>query len=152
MNQLAHINILIIGHREWYNEFMPTLRSNLSMQYSIEFIDDIDHATQRLWHNSYDILLMEEKFSREYTINLSKMSYAMSRPSIILCDNALTLYTYKLWKCISKFTNKFITSKKLIFFLYKNDKKIIPFITDLSNHHQYFDIISSEIYKNVLCQ
>jgi hypothetical protein len=122
----------------------------LDEQYTIEYIDDINAANKRLWHNSYDILLLEEKFSNEYTIKLSKMSYAMSRPSIILCENTLKLFMYKVWKRLSKFTNTFITSKKLIFFMGNKDKRIINFISDLANHHQFFDVITKEIYSNTL--
>lgn len=121
---------------------------NLDEQYTIEYINDIEAANQRLWHNSYDILLLEEKFSDEYTIQLSKMSYAMSRPSIILCDNKLKLFMYKLWKKLSNFTNTFITSKKLIFFMSQKDTRITEFISNLAHHHQFFDTITKEIYTN----
>ena len=80
-----NLNILIIGNQDWYNTIQPIL-AELTEKYTTEYINDIDAANKRLWHNSYDILLLEEKFSRENTINLTKMSYAMSRPSIILCN------------------------------------------------------------------
>ena len=77
------------------------------------------------------------------------MSYAMSRPSIILCKNVFTLFSYKLWKALSRFTNKFITSKQLIFFVRdKNDELILRLIKTLSHKSQLFSIVTSEICKN----
>lgn len=110
-----HINLLVIGNNPWYNDFIKVL-SGLDEKYTIEYIGNIHEANQRLWHNSYDILLLEEEFSKEYTIQLSKMSYAMSRPSIILCKQP-KLFFYNIWKKISNFTNTFITSKQLIYFM-----------------------------------
>lgn len=121
----------------------------LTEQYTVEYINDITIANKRLWHNSYDILLLEEQFSKDHTLKLSKMSYAMSRPSIILCNNAVKLYMYKLWKHLSNWTNRFITSKKLIFFIRNNDSNILSVISDLANHHQYFNIITKEICSNI---
>lgn len=110
------INLLIIGNKEWYEVFSSVLH-NLDNDYTIEYISDINVAKQRLWRNSYDILLLEENFSKENTIDLTKMSYAMSRPSIIICDNKIKLWLYWIWKHFSDFTSKFITAKKLIYFL-----------------------------------
>lgn len=74
----------------------------------------------------------------------------MSRPSIILCNNPIKLFGYKLWKLLSKFTNQFITSKKLIFFKGDYDSDLLAFISELANHHQFFNIITNEINKNTL--
>ena len=78
------------------------------------------------------------------------MSYAMSRPSIILCKNPIKLFCYNLWKLLSKFTNQFIISKKLIFFRSDKDKELISFISQLANHHQFFDLITNEIKNQTL--
>lgn len=138
------INLLVVGHKSWYNRFIQDLKI-LPDDYTVEYISDINAANARLWHNSYDILLLEEQFSKEHTIKLSQMSYAMSRPSIILCKNQFKLFSYNIWKALSKFTNSFITSKKLIFFRNERDKRLINFINELANHHQFFDIITQEI-------
>jgi hypothetical protein len=106
---------------------------------------EINEANERLWHNSYDILLLEENFSKENTIELSKMSYAMSRPSIILCNNYKFIW-YQFWKYLSSFTNKFTTSKKLIYFITNNN--LIPeFIPQISEKHNLFNKVTSEIHN-----
>jgi hypothetical protein len=142
-----HINLLVIGNKDWY-ESLLTILCGLDEVYTVEFISDIYEANARLWHNSYDILLLEEEFSKKYTIQLSKMSYAMSRPSIILCKNIFKILLYKFWKKFSKFTNKFVTSRQMIFFARTEDKDLLNTIFDLAHHHQYFDVITSEINSN----
>lgn len=123
--------------------------NNLTDHYTIEYINDIDVANKRLWHNSYDILLLDEKFSKKYTIDLSKMSFAMSRPSIVLCRNFFTLLSYKLWKALSKFTHRFTTSKQLIFFIDNNNKDLIlRLIKTLSHKSQLFYLVTKEICNN----
>lgn len=148
MESHKKLNLLIIGNQTWYNQFISDI-DILTKTYNIEYISDINQANKRLWHNSYDILLLEEKFSNEHTIKLTKMSYAMSRPSIIFCNNTIKLLSYKLWKHLSDFTNKFKTSKKLIFFLKNKDKQTVSFINTLSHNHQYLDIITKEIQNNL---
>lgn len=143
-----HINLLVIGNKEWYNSLL-TILHNLNEIYTVEYISDIRQANARLWHNSYDILLLEEKFSEAYTIDLSKMSYAMSRPSIILCNNLFKVFCYKLWKKFSIFTNKFTTAQKMIFFAKNNDNTLLDTISDLAHHHQYFELITSEIHSKI---
>ena len=113
-----NINLLLIGNKKWYKEFIPFL-TDLDSNYTIEYISNIELANARLWHNSYDILVLEESFSKKHTIELSKMSYAMSRPTIIICNNSLKLFLYFIWKHFSDFTSRFITSKKLIYFILK---------------------------------
>ena len=142
-----HINLLIIGNKDWYESLLDIL-CDLDEVYTIEFISDIYEANARLWHNSYDILLLEEDFSKKYTIQLSKMSYAMSRPSIILCKNIFKIFFYKLWKTFSKFTNKFLTSRQMILFAKADDKDLLNTISDLAHHHEYFDVITREINSN----
>lgn len=111
-----NIKLLVIGNKTWYDKLYPILL-HLNEHYTIEYISDINTAKQRLWHNSYDILLLEEDFSKTNTIELTKMSYAMSRPSIIICKNKFKLFFYFIWKHFGDFTSRFITSKKLIFFM-----------------------------------
>lgn len=77
------------------------------------------------------------------------MSYAMSRPSIVLCRNFFTLFSYKLWKALSKFTTKFTTSKQLIFFVNNNNKELIlRLVKTLSHKSQLFSLVTTEICKN----
>lgn len=76
----------------------------------------------------------------------------MSRPSIILCSSRLKLIWYKLWKNLSEFTNRFVTSKKLIYFMLNTDNSILNFILNLSNHDQYFKLITEEIHTNCCIQ
>ena len=63
------INLLVIGNKDWYESLLNVLCS-LDEVYTVEFISDIYAANARLWHNSYDILLLEEDFSKKYTIFL----------------------------------------------------------------------------------
>jgi hypothetical protein len=145
--ETSKINILVIGTVEWYKDFAAIL-SNLTTNFTIEFICDIQKARARLWHNSYDILIIEEKFTKKHTIKLSKMAYAMSRPSIVICNNIIKNISYNCWKYMSKFTNTCETSKKLIHFMFPN-KNVIRYVDNLANHHQYFDIITKEISDNI---
>lgn len=71
------------------------------------------------------------------------MAYAMSRPALILCNNYKFIW-YQLWKYLSDFTNKFVTSKKLIYFL-PNKNLILDFIPCISEKHKLFNIVTSEI-------
>lgn len=100
---------------------LPYLRK-LLFGYTVEYINNIKAARERLWHNSYDVLLLEERLSKKYTLDLSKMAYAMSRPTIIFCSNRLKYYSYLIWKFLSKFTKKHKTSRKLIYCLQNYNK------------------------------
>jgi hypothetical protein len=105
-------------------------------------------ALKRLNHNSYDILLLEDNFSKFNTIRLSTMAYAMSRPTIIICNSYFKqLYYTIFWKYFSKFCRRFKTSRKLIFFT-KNNSKHAEMVEHLAkNHLQYFQQINDEITK-----
>lgn len=95
MKQQCKINFLIIGHSEWFDSIRGIL-SDIEIPHTVQFISDLEAAKARLWHNSYDILIMEQKFSKEYTIKLSQMAYAMFRPSIIVCENKWSTLLYKI--------------------------------------------------------
>jgi hypothetical protein len=58
MEQIKKLNLLIIGNQNWYNKFISSMNV-LTETYNIEYISDIKQANARLWHNSYDILLLE---------------------------------------------------------------------------------------------
>lgn len=144
------IRILAIGNDEYINSLAGVFLAKLEMEYSLETIKEEKLALSRLNHNSYDILLLQDGFSKYNTIRLSTMAYAMSRPTIIICNSFFKqLYYLLFWKPFSKFTRRFKTSRKLIFFSKNNEKysKLIKHLAE--NHLQYFEIINSEIAKKV---
>lgn len=50
------------------------------------------------------------------------MAYAMSRPTIIFCNNIFKYYSYLIWKAFSKFFKKYKTAKKLIYCIQNYNK------------------------------
>lgn len=147
--ELQHekLHILIIGNDQWYSQHSSFFKK-LQDKYSLEYIKDIHEASQRLWHNSYDMLLIEQKFCKENTIKLSKLSYARSKPSIILCNNLFMELIYKIWKRFSKFCRICSTMRKLMFIYYNINKQLIRNIDNIANtHYQYRDSITLEIKK-----
>lgn len=140
------IRILVIGDIEFIESLNQIFLVKLVPKFSLEAISNEKQALQRLNHNSYDILLLQDGFSKYNTIRLSTMAYAMSRPTIIICNSIIKQVYYMLyWKHFSKFTRRFRTSKKLIFFSMNNSKhsELIKYLA--SNHLQYFEIINNEI-------
>lgn len=140
------IRILAIGNNKFINSLSQIFLAKLESAYVLETITDEKTALKRLNHNSYDVLLLQDKFSKYNTIRLSTMAYAMSRPTIIICNSILKQFYYSiLWKHFSKFTRRFKTSKQLIFFSMNNSNhsKLIEYLAE--NHLQYFNIINSEI-------
>ena len=116
------IRILAIGNIEFINSLNSIFLSKVIDHYGIETISDEKMALKRLNHNSYDILLLEDNFSKFNTIRLSTMAYAMSRPTIIICNSYFKqLYYTIFWKYFSKFCRRFKTSRKLIFFTKRKD-------------------------------
>jgi hypothetical protein len=142
------IRILAIGNIEFINSLNSIFLSKVIDHYGIETISDEKMALKRLNHNSYDILLLEDNFSKFNTIRLSTMAYAMSRPTIIICNSYFKqLYYTIFWKYFSKFCRRFKTSRKLIFFT-KNNSKHAEMVEHLAkNHLQYFQQINDEITK-----
>lgn len=140
------IRILAMGDAAFVHSLNNIFLANLLDGYCLETILDEKLALQRLNHNSYDILLLQDGFSKYNTIRLSTMAYAMSRPTIIICNSIFKLIYYTLfWKPFSKFTRHFKTSKKLIFFS-SNNSKHSELVKHLANNHlQYFEIINNEI-------
>lgn len=140
------IRILVIGDIEFIESLNQIFLVKLVQKFSLETISNEKQALQRLNHNSYDILLLQDGFSKYNTIRLSTMAYAMSRPTIIICKNAIKQIYYSIyWKHFSKFCRRFKTCKKLIFFAV-NDTKHSDLVEYLANNHlQYFETINSEI-------
>ena len=97
------LHILIIGNGEWIKKHDAFLK-DLSADFELQYITNIDEALQRLWHNSYDLLIIEHKFCKQNTIDLTKYSYARSKPSIIVCQNMFVeLYYRKDLVILSKY-------------------------------------------------
>ena len=145
--KMKKIRILIIGRSLWLNEVKKSFEES-SKDYAIEVIEDEDEAISRLTHNSYDILVINEKFSNLNSIELASLAYAMTRPTIITCSNVLSYICYTIWHHFSRFSNRFKTSKKLIYFNYKfkNINSHIKFLSQ--NYAQYFNVIKEEIKNN----
>lgn len=139
------LNILIIGNVKWFNHHLYFF-NNLQNKYNIQFIKNIQEANERLWHNNYDMLIIEQDFCKKYTINLSQLSYARSKPSIILCDDFLTQCIFKLWKKFSSLTKSCPTMKKLTYIYYSLDDNLIEQIDRIANlNHDYRNKITKEI-------
>lgn len=138
--------ILIIGNQEFQDKIKSIyLIKLLTCHYTLESIIDESDALRRLNHNSYDLLLLQDNFTKFGSVRLATMAYAMSRPTIIICKSFFKEFYYFIWKHFSKFSNRFKTSRKLIYFslLKENKSKLILFL--IKNHLQYFDKINKEI-------
>lgn len=141
--------ILIIGNQEFQDllksKYLPKL---LTFKYSLEFIVDERDALRRLNHNSYDLLLLQDNFTKYGSVRLATMAYAMSRPTIIICNSVFKEFYYFIWKHFSKFSKRFKTAKKLIYFSLIGSKKSKLIVYLIKNHLQYFDEINKEISKS----
>lgn len=138
--------ILIIGNENFQNKLKSIyLTKSLTCQYTVESVIDESDALKRLNHNSYDLLLLQDNFTKFGSVRLATMAYAMSRPTIIICETFLKEFYYFIWKHFSKFSHRFKTSRKLIYFslLKSNKSKLILFL--IKNHLEYFDEINREI-------
>lgn len=141
--------ILIIGNQDFQDELKSMfLVKLLTCHYTIESIICENDALKRLNHNSYDLLLLQDNFTKYGAVRLASMAYAMSRPTIIICTNIFKEFYYFIWKHFSKFSNRFKTSRKLIFFSLIGSKKSKLALHLIKNHLQYFDTINQEISKS----
>ena len=147
---MKKIKILIIGKSKWLEQAKDALSSDEDNCYETEIIEDESLAVNRLSHNSYDILLIHDNFSILDSKKLAQLAYAMTRPTIITCSNFASYFHYTFWHYFSRFSNKFKTSKKLIYFNYKfNDiNKHIKYLSN--NYLQYFNAVKEEIRNNTL--
>lgn len=143
------INLLIIGNNDWCVTLANRLLAEQHQNYNIQYIYTYRQAIKRLRHNSYDILLLQEDYFNYNSIELSKLSYAMSRPSIILCNSLFKILIYQIWKRTSEWTNKFSISKKLIHFKLLNTKKLSDYINQVQHQHDYIKQISNQIQRKV---
>lgn len=108
------LNILVVGDQTWIKSHQDLIKI-LQKSYTLEYKIKIKDALQRLWHNSYDILLIDQEFVKRHTIDLTRMAYARSKPSIILCKGVISSTYYKLWKRFSKMSKACPTMKQLMF-------------------------------------
>lgn len=147
---MKNIKVLIIGKHDWVESLSCTLDS-MKEPFVIEKIEDEDKAVERLTHNSYNILLLQDKFSKVNPIKLASLAYAMTRPSIIVCSSYIKYVKFKVWHHISKFSRIFKTSKKLINFNGDITQLERQITTLAENYMEYFDKVNEEIKKNTLC-
>jgi len=141
---MESIKILIIGKHDWIERLSSKL-DKMEETFVIEKIENEDAAVQRLKHNSYNILLIQDQFSKINPIKLASLAYAMTRPSIILCSNRLRYMKFKVWQFCSRFARKFKTSRVLINFNFGSvdlEKQITTLANDYMN---YFDKVNEEI-------
>lgn len=145
---MKRIRVLAIGESEWIAKFNKEVLHNLEETYTLEIITKEYDAIERLTHNSYDILILQDDFSPKKSIHLATLAYAMTRPTLILCNDYISLIKHKLWKIFSSFTNRYKTSRKLIFFNHYNSNyiKLIEYLA--FNHLQYFAKVNAEVKKN----
>ena len=139
------IKVLVIGSTNWIDRTEANLLSGLNFPTSIEKISNEETARERLTHNSYDVLLLQDNFI-DRTIDLTKLAYAMTRPSIIICNSFVNRVKYMLWRTFSRFSRHHKIASKLIHFADESDRKHIEqLILFLAyNHLQYFTEINKE--------
>lgn len=144
----SEIKLLLIGDKEWCNRLQHKINV-FNINFIYEIISDVNEANERLDHNSYDVLVISEKFTKKYSIHLSKKAYAMSRPTFIICDSLLTNIKYTLWKFFSKFSRTYKTYKKLVFF--SLDLPKLSLVENLGKTHQtFFASICKEIDASLI--
>lgn len=145
---MKRIRVLAIGKIEWINNLDKDVLTKLDCIHTLEIINEESEALERLTHNSYDILILQDDFSPLKSIQLATLAYAMTRPTLILCDSYFKVLKYLLWKIFSVFTRKYKTSKKLIFFKHYNSNYLDLISYLAKNHLQYFDLVNKEIKEN----
>ncbi len=144
---MGKVKILLIGDEKWTEGVNDFLKSEDGC-YSLEVINDESAAKARLEHNSYDVLLLQDKFVGNDTLFLASMAYAMTRPCIVITDSLIRYAGYLSWLHFSNFTNRYKISKKLIAFSYKRKKLKELIAAKAANYMQFFDDVTQEIKKN----
>lgn len=145
------IKILCIGNNKLQNKIKLFEQNNF--KYVIELLSNEKNTIKhRLQHNSYDILIIDYNFLRSDIsildiFSFNKMAFAMSRPSIILCNN---IFQKLYLKCLLFHTSlllKFQSAKSFIHILSnKQLKNNLYIINNSLVYHQYISKISNEIY------
>ncbi len=67
---MGNIKVLLIGDSKWTDGISSILRSK-NANVPLEIINDKKAANQRLEHNSYDVLILQERFARNDTLHLA---------------------------------------------------------------------------------
>lgn len=145
---MKRIRVLAIGKSEWIKKLDNDILKKLDDIHTLEIITNKNEALERLTHNSYDILLLQDSFSSLSSIYLATLAYAMTRPTLILCNSYINFFKYNIWKIFSLFTRKYKTSKKLIFFKHYHSNYIFLISYLAKNHLQYFKQVNDEIKEN----
>lgn len=144
---MSTIRILIIGESKWINQFKTDVLVSLQSDFETETISELKAAQDRLSHNSYDILILQNRFKKTDSVELASLAFAMTRPSIIICQNILSLIICKFYKMFSRFFNKYKISRKLIYFNLNNssvNKKILSLSKD---YKKFYNMVNEEISK-----
>lgn len=137
-------HILVVGNQDWIDR--QDFLKELEKEYSIQYLTTYKEASKRLWHNSYDLLIIENRFCKQHSIDLTTYSYARSKPSIILCQNKMVKLYYDLWKKFSRIVKVCATLKKLMFTLVEDDSSLISNIKKIvSNSYDYQQQINAQI-------
>lgn len=145
---MKNIRVLAIGNSQWIAKLDKEILQKLEETYTLEIISEEQAAIERLTHNSYDILILQDDFCPKQSIYLATLAYAMTRPSLILCKSYIKLMVYKMWKIFSTFARKYKISRKLIYFNHYNSEyiKLIEYLA--FNHLQYFNQVNEEVKNN----
>lgn len=145
---MKNIRVLAIGNSQWIAKLDKEILQKLEETYTLEIITEEQAAIERLTHNSYDILILQDDFCPKESIHLATLAYAMTRPSLILCKSYIKLMIYKMWKIFSTFARKYKISRKLIYFNHYNSEyiKLIEYLA--FNHLQYFNQVNEEVKNN----
>lgn len=146
---MKNIKVLIIGKHDWI-ECLSCELDKMKENFIIERIEDENTAIQRLTHNSYNILLIQDKFSKIDPIKLASLAYAMTRPSIIICKSRFKYLKFKTWQFFSRFSRKFKTSRILINFNFNLINLKNQMVSLANDYMNYFDKVNEEIKKNTL--
>lgn len=138
------IHILVVGNQEWIDR--QNFLKELGKEYSLQYLTTYIEASKRLWHNNYDLLIIENRFCKQHSIDLTQCSYARSKPSIILCQNVMVKLYYDLWKKFSKITKVCATLKKLMFTIVQSDNSLISDIKKIvTGNYNYQERINAQI-------
>ena len=142
---MSKIKVLVIGRGHWIDRLEESFFASRKDRLSVERISTEEAARDRLTHNSYDVLVLDSKFIKN-AIQLTKLAYAMTRPSIVLCNSPFTKLKFNFWKLFSDFARRHHLLDKLVHFITETDfpslETDILFLAD--NHLQYFNDINNE--------
>ena len=138
----SELKLLLIGQKEWCQSLLRTLGSGFKTQYIYEY----EKAMQRLKHNSYDVLVVQQSYFRYKSIQFSQLSYAMSRPSVIVCSSLYHYILYSILNRVGAFTKSFKFSRDMIYIKYQ--KKFIgiqKYIKSIPKKNDMIQLISKQL-------